>query len=187
MPILIVTTLEDESANTADLAIETNDGDGLSLREAIAIANANPDKDAIQFASSLIQGTIQLSNVLGQLEVSTSLTISGDINTDGVPDITIDGSNETRVLAIRGDESSVILENLTITNGNLEEERQDGAGIWAGPGTQLILTGVNVTDNQSADYSRGTGIYSAGDVTITDSVISSNNGDYIGGGNICTG
>src|ERR671935_136686 len=90
MTTYTVTTLTDEAFNSGDLAAETADGGGLSLREAIALANANAGADTITFDASLSGGTLRLT--LGTLEVSgASLTINGDLGNDGTPNITITG------------------------------------------------------------------------------------------------
>src|SRR4029079_2981251 len=90
MTTYTVTTLNDEGFGGGDLAAETADGGGLSLREAIALANANSGADDITFAAALSGGTIRLT--LGTLQVTTAaLTINGDLGNDGTPNITITG------------------------------------------------------------------------------------------------
>ena len=66
--------------------------DLISLREAIALANASDGADTITFDASLgAGGTIRLTNADGTLQVTDELTIDGDINDDGVADILITG------------------------------------------------------------------------------------------------
>src|SRR5512147_617630 len=86
MAIFTVTTLNDESNGSTG---------GLSLREAIQLANARTGADTINFA---VNGTIDLS--LGELLITDSLTINGDTNGDGAPNITIDANQASRVLKI---------------------------------------------------------------------------------------
>ena len=57
MATLTITTLDDEAFGGGDLATETGDGNGLSLREALALAQ---DGDIIEFDGSLAGGTITL-------------------------------------------------------------------------------------------------------------------------------
>ena len=58
----VVTTLDDEAFDGGDLAAETADGN-LSLREALGLANANPDADTIAFDGLLVPaGTLFLTN-----------------------------------------------------------------------------------------------------------------------------
>ena len=74
------------------LADVVNAGDGkLSLREAVAQANASAAADRIVFASGLEGKTLALAH--GELLVTHDLTIDGDANNDGVR-VTIDGSEE---------------------------------------------------------------------------------------------
>jgi hypothetical protein len=68
---LVVTTLDDEDAATTDLATELGDGTGLSLREALAIANALAGADRITFLDSLAQGAVLLDDTLGELVISS--------------------------------------------------------------------------------------------------------------------
>ena len=71
----IVTTTDDEIFNGGDISSETADGTGLSLREALALAQ---DGDTIEFDAALLNGVITLTN--GQLTITQDdLTIDGDI------------------------------------------------------------------------------------------------------------
>src|SRR5262249_29827279 len=67
-PVMVVTTPDDELDATLDL----ND---LSLREALALADANPGIDTLTFASGL--GGVPVRLTLGQLEVRDSVVIRG--------------------------------------------------------------------------------------------------------------
>jgi hypothetical protein len=66
--------------------------DGVSFREALYAANGTSGQKTIIFHSSLIGDTIIFASD-GQLLTLSSggLTINGDINMDGKPDITLDG------------------------------------------------------------------------------------------------
>ena len=88
--ILTVTTLAD--------IVDPGDGK-LSLREAVAAANATPALDAIRFAPSLEGQTLVLTG--GQLTVSQDLTIDGAGGTPG-SQVTIDANRASRVLTITG-------------------------------------------------------------------------------------
>ena len=83
--IIVNTTLDENDGSIAD-------GD-VSLRDAIAAAN---DGDTITFADGPGEafengGTIRLSQNLGELVIASDVTIDGDLNDDGAPDVTITG------------------------------------------------------------------------------------------------
>lgn len=91
MATYTVTTLSDSGDDltvTGNLASETADGSGLSLREAVNLANANAGSDTVAFDETLAGGTIKLTN--GALFISDTTTIDGQIDADDDPDITID-------------------------------------------------------------------------------------------------
>ncbi len=84
-----------------DTTLDENDGN-VSLRDAIAAASSG---DTITFASGPGEafetgGTIPLNPVLGALVVSSVVTIDGDIDADGAPDVTVAG--EAPVFASAG-------------------------------------------------------------------------------------
>ncbi|HEX5498218.1 MAG TPA: choice-of-anchor Q domain-containing protein, partial [Thermomicrobiales bacterium] len=100
----VVTTLADENDAGATVA---NPGEtGLSLREALVLANQDPTSpDTITFDPSLIggntpghDGVLTLSQ--GELSVAGNVIIEGDVNGDHVADITIDGNNASRIFDI---------------------------------------------------------------------------------------
>ena len=70
-----------------------DDGDG-SLRQAIAVSNAQTGADEIVFADSLTGGEINLTS--GQLQISDDLNITGL----GSENLTVSGNNSSRVLVI---------------------------------------------------------------------------------------
>jgi|WetSurMetagenome_2_1015567.scaffolds.fasta_scaffold03276_8 hypothetical protein len=68
------------------------DPDGISFREALYAANGTSGLKKIIFHSSLAGGTITIAADGSLLSMSSGgLTIDGDINKDGTPDITFDG------------------------------------------------------------------------------------------------
>ena len=75
---------------TYPVTTKSNAGVG-SLREAIKDANAHVGADTITFAAGLAGQTIALTALLPNV-TDDSLTIDGDINNDGKPDIQIDGA-----------------------------------------------------------------------------------------------
>ncbi|MBI3913890.1 MAG: hypothetical protein HY327_06860 [Chloroflexi bacterium] len=95
--VVKVTTASD--AQNGDVksvdALNANPGsDGISLREAIAATNNTPEAETIEFASELKGSVIQVGSSRKEGLVLTGgwLIINGDINGDGEPDITLDGS-----------------------------------------------------------------------------------------------
>ena len=105
MATIIVTTAGD--------VVDGSDG-VLSLREAIAQANANADADTIVFDASLSGQTITLTG--GALILTQDVTIDGDVNGDDKADITISGNNASRVFLMTGASTDVDLLSLTLTN-----------------------------------------------------------------------
>ncbi|UTW54670.1 S-layer family protein [Kordiimonas sp. SCSIO 12610] len=178
MTTFTVTTLADE--NDAGATAAAPGGTGLSLREALALANANPDEDTIEFAPGLLGGTITLGGT--QLTITTSVTIDGDIDGDGSADITIDADGLSRVFQVQGGGSSELFA-LVITGGDPGNGgNMDGGGVRVqGAGTELLIDNSTLTGNATSDRpfnNRGSAFYGdAGTiVTITDSLITNNNG-----------
>lgn len=117
----VVTTIADEIDAMASVA--SPGGSGLSLREAIILTNANPGADTITFASGMGEafeggGAIVLTN--GQLRATGEVTIDGDVDGDGRPDVTIDAQMNSRVLETSADTT---LRGLVLTNGRSQDTR----------------------------------------------------------------
>jgi Ca2+-binding RTX toxin-like protein len=87
----------------------------LTLREAIALANANPGADRIVFAASLKNAEIILTQ--GELFVTDALAIDGDTSTDGRADVTISGSGQSRIFNVAGDGASLAVDSLALADG----------------------------------------------------------------------
>ncbi|MEM9061578.1 MAG: choice-of-anchor Q domain-containing protein [Pseudomonadota bacterium] len=171
---LIVTTLDDVVDNT--------DGE-TSLREAISYVNAGTFDagSAITFAESLADGTIYLAAGLGQLEISTTMTIEGDVDGDGKGDLTIDADSaeglddaDSRVVLVSA--GTATLDALTITGGNDES----GAGIFVASGAGLVLSSSTVSDNTAAND--GGGLYNDGTATLMTVTFEGNSAELNGGG-----
>ncbi len=179
---LVVTTLDDSGANltvTGDLAAETADGGGLSLREALILANNNFDGDStnatdITFDASLAGGTLTLSG--GELGIASDVTIDGDTNGDNVADITIDAHHASRVFNVTGGTST--LDGLTITGGYLSGIGS-GGGVHIGGSATLTIVNSTVSGN-SAYY--GGGIANNATTTLTNVTLSGNSSATSGGG-----
>src|SRR5690242_18309378 len=100
MAYLTVTTQAD--------VVDPSDGQ-LSLREAVAQANATAGADYIKFVVTLEGQTLVLTG--GELPVTQDLTIDGDRNHDGTV-MTIDGHASGRIFNISGADTDVVLRSL---------------------------------------------------------------------------
>ena len=91
---------------TVDTTADTVDAkDGvLSLREALARADATEDADTIQFAEAVQGGTIVLAG--------SQLTANSDVAIDGGIGVTLDADEKSRVLLMQGDETDAVLQHL---------------------------------------------------------------------------
>jgi CSLREA domain-containing protein len=199
------------SVDTLVDELDGNIGPGdLSLREAISLANLEPDLQTIRFAPSLTSGgaaTISLS--LGEIVIRETVTINGpganllaidahgasrvlvvDDGTAGstkLIDVALNGLTLTGGRAIGFNYGGGILnhENLTITAGAVTGNSANffGGGIWTGFGN-LTVTSSTISGNQA---SHGAGIFrgtseNTQTATITNSTISGNTATVSGGG-----
>lgn len=192
MLTLTVTTLADEPAATSSQANETNDGDGLALREAIAVARQYVLEDAdveIVFAPSLAGGTAEVD--IGPLVVDFDLAIHGDALGGGAGDVTIFGGTQVfpaaGIFEITG--GSVSIDNLAITGAGLvgpgfSPEVSYLAGVTIGPDAVVDMHDVDITDNwYSTPGGRGGGIRNAGTLSLSEvNVIGNGAGWDIAGG-----
>ena len=159
-----------------------------SLREALIYANYTTEPDTITFAPSLRGQTIRLSfdgpDVGEETDVlpllcSGNTTLNGDINGDGRPDITLDGSNFPpddpfgRTWGVY-----VLSANNTISGLTLRNFPNEGIGVlhYAGLGTASV-TGTQITNNIVVGGRLGI-VVQAGierqSGTVRDTVLSSN-------------
>lgn len=177
MASFIVTTAIDETDGGSG-------GTGLSLREAIDLANASAGNDTIAFDASLSGSTIALTQ--GALEITDAVAIDGDND-----NITISGSNLSRVFDVNdGDAANqidVVVRGLTVADGNADGTSAGFDGLEIGG---AIFSSENLTLVESAvtgsTAQRGGGIYNyEGALTVIDSIVSGNavilDGSDIGG------
>ncbi|MDQ6435109.1 calcium-binding protein [Mesorhizobium sp. LHD-90] len=154
----------------------TNDSGAGSLREAIGLANANADPDTIKFASALTGQTIALTTL--RLDVSTDITIDGDVNGDDKADITISGSDAFQIFNITGGSTDVTLASLDLTKGR--DSGSPGAAVACNGGT-LTVVDSTISDNHAASNGGGIGVLS-GTLAVVNSTISGNTAQSAGGG-----
>ncbi|TNE62451.1 MAG: hypothetical protein EP335_12740 [Alphaproteobacteria bacterium] len=155
MTTFTVTTSSGSSTdayNSGNLATESADGDGLSLLEAIGLAQ---DGDTIVFDVSLSGDTITDAV---SYEISRDITINGDIDGDGTPDITLNAdSYGSFFFDIFSSGTTVTLNGLIITGVD------GGMAIHAGTNTDLTVSDSIITGNSAI----APGIVSNGaDVTL---------------------
>ncbi|WP_256261155.1 Ig-like domain-containing protein [Pseudomonas gingeri] len=132
----------------------TNSGDtgAGTLRQALSDAVTG---DIVTFSSSM---TVNLNS---QLVITKNLTVEGDLNHDGVADVTISGQYKTQVLQVNSGVTAT-LDGLIITKGLAV-----GNGAAAG------------TDGTAA---MGGGIVNAGNLTLNNVTVTSNAASGGGGG-----
>ena len=145
-----------------------------SLREALIHANHTPGPDTITFAPDLSGQTIMVSfdgsdegeegDPLPSL-CGDDITLNGDIDGDGTPDITLDGSN---LAAGGGFGLFADSDNNTITGFTLQNFLD--IAITPGSGSRTATaTGNRITNNTIVGGSVGIGVYS-GFVSGRDSI-----------------
>ena len=185
----------EDGAIAADLAADRADGGGLSLREALHWANADPDADAIGFAGGAgeaFRGGATIALAQGQLAISTTVTIDGDLDGDGAPDVTLDAGGASRVLAVTG--GTATLRGLTVTGGLVDHASDGydggygsgGGGIHVASGATLdfsdgAITGNRFRDDYHFQEAGGGGLDNEGTVTLTNTVVSDNEVDRFDG------
>ena len=192
-----------------DLAAETLDGDGLSLREALLFANATPEADTLVFASNPGEafasgGLIRLSETL---EFWSDVTLNGDIDGDGIADITISGdtagddllttlptgqsvtattntNSDDNVQTIFVGGGDVVLNGVLITGGNSVVADAFAVPIAGGGGVEIAVgASIDLTNSTIAGNvtsGYGGGVLNYGTLNTTSTYIAANAG--IGGG-----
>ena len=168
---LQVSTANDEAFGGGTLAAESADGGGLSLREALAFANANANADHITFAANLAGQTLVLTR--GQLSITQDVTIDGDTNGDNKADITISGNNASGIFAVTAGNTDLL--SLTLVNG-----RSERGGAIDVTGGSLDLVNSTLSGN-SATFRGGALAFSNATVQIANSLITGNTSDSSAG------
>lgn len=175
---IYVSTTADETAGTTDIIIETNDGFGLSLREAVAIANSTPGEDDILFDPALLNGIITLTQ--GQIDITDDVRIDGDFSLvdDRRADIAISADGASRLFYVGGGPveapTQVVFYSLAMLNGTAPGNYGRGGGILAAENTTVALENTLLVNNYAA---YGGGIYTHGDLFVVNSTISGNVAD----------
>ena len=181
-----------------------------SLREALALANGDPDANTITFDAALTGGSNPGVDdggiVLGgtELTISADVTINGDLDADGDADITVSGDDASRVFNVDGAGTiTASLNGLVIRDGFTAV---NGGGIRVAADDALTVTNSTITENvaflggaggimnygattlintvvsDNTSYTQsGGGILNLGTLDITNSTLSGNHGAYNGG------
>ena len=164
---------------TVTTTVDQNNGvttDGLSLREAILIANANPNTDyEIHLTGGLTYNLTadeadESAGLTGDLDISSRNNVLYIVSI-GTQKATINAlSNSDRVFAV-GSDGRLSLQNVVVTGGFVSSY-QAGGGIYVASTGLLDLYNTTVTNNRSGS---GGGIYNLGTTYLRNgSVISDN-------------
>lgn len=162
MSILTVTNLND-------------DGSAGSLRQQIAAAASG---DIITFDPTLAGGTLVLVQGNGHLTITKDVTIDGDLDNDGTPDIIIDGQDATRLFFL--DSGDVTLQGLVLINGR--SQGGDGGGTQTMSGGGGLGAGGAVFVNSQADLRLENMTFGAGTCNGNQAIGGNSPGPYSGSG-----
>ncbi|MBK1833619.1 beta strand repeat-containing protein [Roseibacillus ishigakijimensis] len=180
----VVDTAVDEPYNGGTLGAESMDGDGLSLREAVALANQNAGApDSGEADGDTISFNFGLLSVIDPpvFTLSSELTITDDLAIDGslalaggaLGQVTLDGGGAVRLIATDttvsvGTSDLVSLTNLTLQNASTPE---NGGALLTAEGDELELTNVTLSNNQAAN---GGALYNQGVATLSEATLTGN-------------
>ena len=163
--VVIVTTADDQSdANPLSAAnLE------ISLREAIAIANATPGEFEVRFASSV---TSPLKVQQGEIEIKDDVVFAGN----GSEQTIIDAENRSRIFSILDPDIQLTLNAVSVTGGNAPV----GGAIFAN-NAHISLRDSTTSGNAATD--RGGAIFiDKGSLTLINSEITANHSANSAGG-----
>ncbi|MFZ1429293.1 MAG: right-handed parallel beta-helix repeat-containing protein, partial [Geminicoccaceae bacterium] len=164
------------TVTTAADLVDPKDGK-LSLREAVARAEASPAADAIDFAATLKGKTLVLTG--GELVLTSSMTING-----AKADVTLSGGDANRVFNIAGG-VDVRLSHLTLTRGH-SPAHESGGAILLGGSSRLTILDSTVEANNGESRGGGVAVGSNSELIIRRSLFRHNIGnvsdDHGGGG-----
>jgi hypothetical protein len=173
--VLIVNTTIDENDGSATI------GSGLSLRDAVAIANTSPNtpyiiklKSGTTYELTYVNDTITGDRSLrtqGTITIEADGTALASIVNNASP---ISGQNDNNRIINNSSQLGVTLNNLYISN-------KAGRGIYNDYWGTLTLTNNTITGN-TAGWGGGISNNSSGTLTITDSTITGNTANIVGGG-----
>lgn len=163
-------------SSAANFTVDTlsdNPADGMTLREAITVANGLAGPDRITFADGLT-GTITLTG--GELTSNGDLEIAGP----GPSLLTIDGDGTSRVLQATAG-TDLTLHDLTIANG---ATLGSGGGVAASGVDRLSIRNVTFVDNEASNQGGGLWVSNPTSdlVEVADSMFDNNRSGNAGAG-----
>ena len=170
----MVTTSLDPAATSPDTTLRS------CVDEAEAYNTSPlPDKRVVYFAPEKTNGGvpdfyITLSGT--QISFSKDIMIIGRLGANGLPEITVDANEASRVFNHTGTGASHFY-GLTITKGKVTSA--DGGGIYSNG--SLVIQDCVISENTVIN-GHGGGIYVNGAFTMYSGTISNNNAGYGGGG-----
>ncbi|MFC4864763.1 Ig-like domain-containing protein [Pseudomonas sp. MAHUQ-62] len=180
--LLVTSNLDsgDDQTASSNMAADQADGGGLSIREALFWARAG---DTITFdLNGALAGNQGGTIVLGgsQLDINYSnLRLDGDLNDDGVADVTLSANGASRVMQVGNSLAGVEISGLVLTQGNTGG---GGAGLNIGFGSSVTLRD-SVVSNSADSGLGGGGIFgSSANLTMVNSTVSGNTSNTFGGG-----
>ncbi|WP_339495754.1 Ig-like domain-containing protein [Pseudomonas sp. RA_105y_Pfl2_P56] len=145
-----------------------------SLRTALASAQ---NGDIVTFNAGM---TVQLNS---ELLINKNITVDGDLNNDGVADVTLDGQYKTRVVEVTSG-STVTLDGLVITKGLVAGNGGNGGAAAAGAmGGGIFNAGILTLNNVTVTANAASGGGGGGGVSGGYSGGGGGGGGGIGGGN----
>jgi len=157
------------------IVTNTNDTGAGSLRDAIALANANVGTDTITFDPTVFSAP-QSIQPIGELLITDSVVVNGT----KASNIFLDGTGGTRILRIDGPGTlDVTLNNLTFTNAFATTG--SGGGIQC-VGENLTVNNCVFTGNKTSSSGAAIAQTVGGTLTVQDSVLSTNTTTTTGGG-----
>ena len=181
----------EERAVPATFVVDTlldavNASDGVtSLREAINLANANPDDPDTITANLtgtilLTVGGVEDANAGGDLDIRGSVSIRGP----GADKLTVNANGLDRVFDVQAPAGYFItITGLTITGGSAGGPGGNAAGGGVfNLASELVLARVAIVGNHADNGGAGGGISSnGGTLNISDSTIAGNTATNVGG------
>jgi hypothetical protein len=163
----------------ATITVTSNADSGVgSLRSALSSAVAG---DIITFNANM---TVNLNS---QLVISKNLTVEGDLNLDGVADVTLSGQYKTQVLKVNSGVTAtldglVITQGLAAGNGGNGSANSSGATAANLLGAGISNFGVLTLNNVSVTANAASGGGGGGGASVSNASGGGGGGGALGGG-----